>query len=426
MKRISFWFTRGLAVSSAVGLAGVIAAFASCATNIKGTSAEPDSSPLPEASAGPQPTDDGGSPDAAPDCDAGDPSCTTSIASCDTVSWCMASTPAPLLHPLLGVWGSGKTDVWAVGSGGTILHYDGTAWTDIPSGLKYTLYGVWGSGANDVWVVATTSIILHGTGIQNGTATWTNTPAEDLVFGPIGKQTRAIWGSSADDVRLGSAWFGVTTPDFNTVGNTGQLVKSVDADGGATWRPVVTGQAASTTSIWGSSPTDVWMTGDNSQLANYERGKTMHGTLSDADAGSAYGQYADSLTWTSVDSQSNVTLDSIWGSSAADVWAVGAVGTIRHIVPGDIRWEKVASPTIASLHSVWGTGPNDIWAVGDSGTILHWDGTSFTSSTAQFPLGNKPNLYAVWGSGPDDVWIGGEQILLHYTGAKSASSGGSK
>jgi hypothetical protein len=56
--------------------------------------------------------------------------------------------------------------------------------------------------------------------------------------------------------------------------------------------------------------------------------------------------------------------------------------------------------------------------VGDNGTILHFDGVAITSSTAQFPSGDLPNLRGVWGSGPNDVWIVGDGIALHYTGPK--------
>ena len=56
--------------------------------------------------------------------------------------------------------------------------------------------------------------------------------------------------------------------------------------------------------------------------------------------------------------------------------------------------------------------------MGDSGTILHYDGTSFTTSTAQLPLGKKPRLNGIWGSGTNDVWIVGDRVTLHYTGGK--------
>lgn len=32
---------------------------------------------------------------------------------------------------LTGVWGTSSSDLFAVGSGGTVLHYDGSAWSDM-------------------------------------------------------------------------------------------------------------------------------------------------------------------------------------------------------------------------------------------------------------------------------------------------------
>ena len=43
---------------------------------------------------------------------------------------------------LSGVWGSSGEDVFAVGAFGTILHYDGTAWSLMDSGTTEGLYGV--------------------------------------------------------------------------------------------------------------------------------------------------------------------------------------------------------------------------------------------------------------------------------------------
>jgi hypothetical protein len=68
---------------------------------------------------------------------------------------------------LWGVWGSGPSDVYVVGDGGTILHHDGRKptgfpwWTAMKSSVGNTLYGVWGSGASDVFVVGDRGTILH-------------------------------------------------------------------------------------------------------------------------------------------------------------------------------------------------------------------------------------------------------------------------
>jgi hypothetical protein len=209
-----------------------------------------------------------------------------------------------------------------------------------------------------------------------------------------------------------------------------QLTRTLQPDGGVGWVPRV--GTTTVYSIWGSSAADVWLVGDNSTYVTYQRAATFHGSprITNLDAGEGgagdAGPDLDPLVWTPFDSQAQARLYSVWGSSANDVWTVGALGTIRHITPSDERWQKVTSPTTATLRSIWGSGPNDIWAVGDEGTIIHYDGTSFTSSSAEFPIGRKPDLNGVWGSGPNDVWIVGDGIALHYTGPKPGVQGGAK
>src|SRR3712207_8123184 len=41
--------------------------------------------------------------------------------------------------------------VFAVGDGGKIFHFDGTAWTQMTSGTTQPLRGVWGTSSTDVW-----------------------------------------------------------------------------------------------------------------------------------------------------------------------------------------------------------------------------------------------------------------------------------
>jgi hypothetical protein len=51
------------------------------------------------------------------------------------------------------VWGSSYADAFAVGTGGTIIHFDGSAWTEMQSGTTEELSDVWGFDAHDVVVV---------------------------------------------------------------------------------------------------------------------------------------------------------------------------------------------------------------------------------------------------------------------------------
>ena len=62
---------------------------------------------------------------------------------------------------LTGVWGSRATDVFAVGHGGTILHYDGVSWIAQASTAQF-LNGVWGSDSTHVFAVGDAGLVLLG------------------------------------------------------------------------------------------------------------------------------------------------------------------------------------------------------------------------------------------------------------------------
>ena len=51
--------------------------------------------------------------------------------------------------------------MFAVGNGGTILHYNGTVWSVMTSGTSQDLSGVWGSSGSNVFAVGYDGTILH-------------------------------------------------------------------------------------------------------------------------------------------------------------------------------------------------------------------------------------------------------------------------
>ena len=61
---------------------------------------------------------------------------------------------------LSDVWGSSPNDVYAVGSYGTILHFDGKTWSQMDSGIEASLLGVWGESGGDVFAVGYEGTIL--------------------------------------------------------------------------------------------------------------------------------------------------------------------------------------------------------------------------------------------------------------------------
>lgn len=83
-----------------------------------------------------------------------------------------AATPSfalqavPSNRQLNGIWAITPTNVWAVGDNGTIIHYDGTAWTPVlppVTKLSQNLRAVWAANANDVYIVGDGGTILKKT-----------------------------------------------------------------------------------------------------------------------------------------------------------------------------------------------------------------------------------------------------------------------
>ena len=58
-----------------------------------------------------------------------------------TVGWGLQN-PLSQVNPLYGVWGNSASDIFAVGEGGTILHYDGSSWSPMDSSIANVIFGL--------------------------------------------------------------------------------------------------------------------------------------------------------------------------------------------------------------------------------------------------------------------------------------------
>jgi hypothetical protein len=81
----------------------------------------------------------------------------------DGSAW--STVPSGTTQIIVNVWGTGPNDVWAAGYAADILHWDGSAWSTAARTGDF-VFSLWGSGASDVWAV--------GTGVQHWDgSTWT-------------------------------------------------------------------------------------------------------------------------------------------------------------------------------------------------------------------------------------------------------------
>ena len=89
------------------------------------------------------------------------------------------------------MWGSSDKDVWGVGQGAIVVHWDGKAWQRIAVPTGNNLLAVWGSSDKDVWAVGEGGVVMHWTGSRWARVT---TPVPDSAA------LNDVWGSASDDV----------------------------------------------------------------------------------------------------------------------------------------------------------------------------------------------------------------------------------
>ena len=209
---------------------------------------------------------------------------------------------------LLGVWGSAWNDVFAVGTGGTILHYNGAVWNTMASGTTDHLVGVWGSAWNDVFAVGTGGTILHYNGVAWGA----------MVSGTTSHLV-GVWGSAWNDVFA--------------VGQGGTILHY----NGVAWGAMVSGTTNHLVGVWGSAWNDVFAVGQGGTILHYN--------------GVAWGAMASGTT--------NGLWD-VWGSAPNDVFAVGAGGIILHY--NGVAWSTMASGATAPAGTFLNLGIRDVFA----------------------------------------------------------------
>ena len=275
--------------------------------------------------------------------------------------------PRAATYVLSGVWGVASDDVFAVGSRGTILHYDGSTWSNMRSGTKENLEGVWGTASDDVFAVGEDGTILHYDGEK-----WS------AMKGVEGDLLLSVGGTGPEDVYAVGQGVG-----------TGTAVGVVYRYDGSRWTEVkTTGFGA--VDIWGTAEDGVFVISTNPRSFFHFDGEEWSNPSKIPARKPAAG---------------------LWGFSGSDMFVVCGGGEIYHF--NGERWSRMKSVTKLYLDKVWGSANDDVFAVGKAGTILHYDGESWSAMDS----GTDVWLKDVWGSASDDVFVVGEDgTILHYGG----------
>jgi hypothetical protein len=302
---------------------------------------------------------------------------------------------------LSGVWRNTSSDIYAVGNGGAVLHYDGTAWSTVAAGLTTTLNSVFGFSATDVWAVGK-AFTAH----FNGAAWAAVANPGGMLFG--------VWGSGTADVYAvgttilhnpGTGWVAQTSPTTRTlrsvwgsdaahvwaVGDTGTIVFN---DGTGTWVTQPSCTTNNLRSVWGASATSVYAVGA---------------------AGTAC--FFDGTTWTSVNvgTGTNVFLEAVGGSAATDVWVVSPNGLLSHF--NGTAWSQSQAPVGTTLLGVTSGSASSVAIVGNHGTLLNFNGTSFVLA----PNAGLP-MFGIYATDTNNIFASSVGTIFHYNGTSWTST----
>ena len=237
------------------------------------------------------------------------------------------------------LWGSSKSNIWAVGADGLIAHGKVGSWFPQFSPTNSHLHAVWGTAANEVCAVGDNGIAVRFNG-----ATWTLD--ETGVSNPL----YDIWGTAPDNLFA--------------VGQGVALHR--DTQG---WNVIEGHPGGSLFGVWGPNPTELWAVGEKGRFHTY-----------------------DGANWSSQTiANSAITLRAISGENDS-VWVVGDLGTVLQWTP-DSGWEQLDVPTKENLHAVSVHESGEVFAAGARGTLLHFDGLGWTVTNAPKYGGD---LRAIW------------------------------
>jgi hypothetical protein len=346
---------------------------------------------------------------------------------CSSANVCVYN-PLPSLSTLLyRTWGASGKDIWAVGTSGTLLHYDGAAWMPVSSGTTVTLTEVHGSGAKDVWVGGVSGTVLR----YDGT-TWTPATLPVTTY-----NTSAIYSFGPTD-----AWAG-------TVGTVWRW-------DGTKWSGVGTGLPMETiTALWGTSSSDVWAALSNGiwrwdgsswkrDMSAAIQGKPIR-YLRGFAAGNLWAASTtevfrfDGTNWTAMPADNSVTLSGIQGigyTSGPDPWFVATSGRLfRHAATADCAaamkcWTATTLTDFTgnSFYGLYAPSASEAHLVGSGvGTLLGYDGQTWTRSESVGGVLTSPFLLTGFGlatssATPSFITAGPNNLAMHYDGTSFVTS----
>jgi photosystem II stability/assembly factor-like uncharacterized protein len=261
---------------------------------------------------------------------------------------------------LRGVWAAPAPSqlVVAVGDEGTILRYDGSAWTFFQWPAKQSLNAVFGTTGSNIVAVGDAGTILR----YNG-STWLAESSN------TGVALRGVWG--AGDVFLAVG---------DQVGTQGQ--PAILKREAGQWKPKKSSIGA-LHAVWSEDAQTIYVAG---------RGELKSEVFKSADGGES---------WTAMNPPTGPTFLGIWGQ-AGDLFAAGEDGKIYHYTGGTWSSKELTVNSTNALKAVTGFSSasslmGTVIAVGDGGVIARFDPKNNAWAEASLAA-TRADLYGVWGT----------------------------
>lgn len=295
-------------------------------------------------------------------------------------------------NSIYGIWGAAPDNVFAVGDNGTILHYNGTAWStmDFPHTGDLdmiTFTDIW--GASESFVVAVSNDD-NGTLMYDGSQ-WKVMPHLDNdtshLRGPYftrisGTGANKVYARCSHAIWNGSTWY-----------NEYDEYPPSDVCSGF----------VSEFPIWASGPSNIY-TGQGHQVRRAGEDNLFEGT---------------SWDWELVYEAPQWVTD-IWGLDANNIYVVGGRGLIAHKTGTGWVVEHHHPESTVTVYKIHGTAPDNLFAVGEMG-VLHYDGNEWQSmELPAFPWGT---LFDIWVASEEEAFaVGSGSTILHYLKTYSVST----
>lgn len=369
---------------------------------------------------------------AALDCGACDEGTVLSGERCNPqTGWCWENFPDGAT--LAAVVAFASDEAWAVGDGGLIQRWNGSAWKAMRSNTEGNLTAVGGSGPADVWAAGDEGLLVHWDGVR-----WTPT----VVGG--GSPAISVTGTSPRDVWVlrrqellhwdGTRWaVQPMLPYARQIHALAPGLLVAAGDSGCQWFRDGRWQDAGcglwgASDVWASSPSDVWAVaayrgedgGRSSGARAHWDGVRWTVEPTDEPLYSVFGfgprdvwingsLHYDGRSWTR--RATTTVYGPVAGSSGSSLWSVGWQG-LWHF--DGSQWQAPAGPEPLQLSSIGTTEDGGVWAAGAGGALLVREASGWKRLETHGPSG----LAAAFGSSARDLWAWDSPMtaLRHWDG----------